>query len=113
MAAPTVACRLCGSLWPRSTHRWIDEGGGCPSCAGSPLCNSCGHPRSDHVRVYVKGGKRECRRRIGDFQTLSSAPCDCAGYVPLAGALADAEFAQAEVAGEEPLPALRLAPPPR
>lgn len=86
------------------------KGGGCPICGGSPLCDECGHPRRDHVRVFVKGGPRECRRRIGDFQSLSSAPCECRGYVPIEGSLGDAGFAQPDVVDEdEPLPALRIA----
>jgi hypothetical protein len=106
-----VACRYCGTSWRRREHRWITDGGGCPTCGGSPLCDTCGHPRRDHVRVYVQGGRRECRRRIGDFQTLSSAPCDCTGYVPLEGSLADASFAAPDPdLSAEPLPQLRLSP---
>lgn len=86
------------------------NGGGCPTCGGSPLCDTCGHPRRDHVRVYIKGGKRECRRRIGDFQTLTSTACSCTGYVPVEGSLADAGFAVSDpVHGDDALlPALRL-----
>jgi len=72
------------------------------------LCDACGHPRRDHVRVFVQGGARECRRRIGDFQTLSSAPCACTGYVQVDGPLADASFAQPDPdLHDEPLPQLR------
>jgi hypothetical protein len=89
------------------------EGSGCPTCGGSPLCDGCGHPRRDHVRVYVKGGERECRRRIGDFQTLTSSACPCSGYVPVEGALADAAFAQAdpEIGEDVPIARLRVAKP--
>jgi hypothetical protein len=88
----------------------VDEGGGCPTCGGSPLCDECGHPRRDHVRVYVKGGKHECRRRIGDFQSLTSSLCTCSGYAPVDGAIADATFAQPDVIEpDEPLPRLRVA----
>lgn len=82
-------------------------------CGGSPLCHTCGHPRRDHVRVFVQGGRRECRRRIGDFQTLSSAACECTGYVPVEGSLADALFAAPDFDySEEPFPQLRLGPRP-
>jgi hypothetical protein len=81
----------------------VINGGGCPTCGGSPLCDRCGHPRRDHVRVYVQGGTRECRRRIGDFQTLTSTACTCAGYIPVEGSLADAGFAQADPVIDEDL----------
>jgi hypothetical protein len=60
--------------------------------------------------VYVKGGERECRRRIGDFQTLTSKACACSGYVPVEGPLADAGFAQPDpvVGGEMPIARLRV-----
>ena len=59
----------------------------------------------------MRGGKHECRRRIGDFQTLTSELCDCSGYVPIEGALADATFAQPSTEAEEqPLPQLRVVP---
>jgi hypothetical protein len=53
---------------------------------------------------------RECRRRVGDFQTLTSTACPCPGYVPVEGALGDARFAQPDpaVGGEAPLPRLRV-----
>ena len=108
----SISCRVCGTPWPRPAHKWATSGGGCPTCGGSPLCDECGHPRRDHVRVYVKGGKRECRRRIGDFQSLTSMPCGCSGYVPVDGSLADASFAQPDppVPADAPLPPLRVAP---
>jgi hypothetical protein len=89
----------------------VTEGGGCPTCGGSPLCDTCGHSRGDHAHVYVKGGKHECRKRVGDFQTLTSAPCDCTGYEPIAGSLGEATFAQPDPPAdpEEPLPSLRIA----
>ncbi|HWG56130.1 MAG TPA: hypothetical protein VNT58_06365 [Gaiellaceae bacterium] len=103
-----ASCRLCGAAWPFRAR--TSFGAGCPTCGGSPLCDTCGHPRRDHVRVFVSGGTRECRRRVGDFQSLSSQPCECTGYVPVAGALVDATFAQPDPpAADAPLPKLRLA----
>jgi len=97
-------CRICGATWPYPSHYWITDGGGCRSCEGSPLCGSCGHPRSHHVAVFRKG-KRACNFRAFDLQSLSRSECDCPGYSVVDGELADAGFAQPDT---EPLPRLRL-----
>jgi hypothetical protein len=76
----------------------------CPACENSPLCDRCGHPRSDHVRVYVRGGPAGCGKIVGDFQSMRTWRCACEGFRPVTGTLADATFATAEV---EPLPPLR------
>ncbi len=96
-------CRVCGSTWPYPSHYWITEGGGCKTCGGSPLCDGCGHPRSDHVAVYKKGTRR-CKFRARDVQSLSYIACTCLGYVPIEDRIAEASFAQLEVG---PLPRLR------
>jgi hypothetical protein len=80
----------------------------CPRCAGSPLCDRCGHPRGDHAHVFVRGGLGGCRREVGDFQSLTHWTCDCAGFRPVAGGLRDATFAGTDNA-PAPLPPLRLA----
>ena len=103
-----ISCRQCGTRWPVGAHRGVMDGDGCPTCGGSPLCDGCGHPRRDHVRVYVKGGTRACRRRIGDFQTLTSAACSCTGYVPVEGSLADAGFAEPDTVIDDDAPMAQL-----
>jgi hypothetical protein len=75
-------------------------------CAGSPLCDRCGHPRSGHAGVFVRGVGARCCRPLGDFQSLSRYVCDCAGFRPIAGPLRDASFAEA-VEPTAPLPRLR------
>jgi hypothetical protein len=103
--AETRMCRICGSVWPFPSHYWITEGGGCKSCGGSPLCDGCGHPRSNHVAVFKKG-QPSCKFKAVDVQSLSHVSCACHGYVPVEGSLRDAQFAQPETG---PLPRLRLA----
>lgn len=98
-------CRICGAVWPNRSHYWITKGGGCKSCGGSPLCDSCGHPRAKHLAVFRKG-KRHCAFRAFDLQSLSRPHCDCRGYVPVDGSLSEAAFAQPDT---EPLQPLRLA----
>lgn len=105
MSAPRRRCRVCGAVWPDRSHYWITDGGGCRTCEGSPLCDSCGHPRSHHVAVFRKG-KRHCKFRAFDLQSLSRMDCDCPGYAVVDGQLADAGFAQVDCA---PIPQLRLA----
>ena len=101
--AASKACRVCGSVWPYPSHYWITDGGGCRTCGGSPLCDSCGHPRASHAAVYKKG-RRHCTFRAFDLQSLRHRECECRGYVPVEGALSDAAFAQPETG---PLPRLR------
>jgi hypothetical protein len=104
-------CRICGAIWPYPSHYWITEGGGCRTCGGSPLCDTCGHPRAKPVAVYKKG-KRRCAFRTYDMQSLAYLDCDCPGYAPVEGGLSEAEFARPD---SGPLPPLRLAntEPPR
>ena len=78
---------------------------GCKTCGGSPLCDSCGHPRSKHVAVFKKG-KRQCTFQAFDLQSLSRLHCECRGYLAVGGSLSEAAFAQPDT---EPLPPLRLA----
>jgi hypothetical protein len=56
----------------------------------------------------VEGGERQCRRRIGDFQTLTSRPCSCPAYEPVRGPLSKATFAQPDPEPEGPIPSLRV-----
>jgi hypothetical protein len=96
-------CRYCGSREGRELV--LVEGElACPRCAGSPLCDRCGHQRGMHTGVYDKH-KRTCRHVWFDFQSLSKITCDCTGFVPLNGALRDAEFVNAADDG----PPLRIA----
>jgi hypothetical protein len=90
------SCRYCGSELERAREP-LEV---CPSCEHSPLCDRCGHPRSDHRLAFVPGGPAGCTYPIRDFQTLSWWRCDCAGFTPLRGALRDAAFAEPD---SEPL----------
>ncbi|MGH3055972.1 MAG: hypothetical protein ACRDL7_13440 [Gaiellaceae bacterium] len=82
-------CRYCGDELARA-RRPLEI---CAKCEDSPLCDRCGHPRSDHSQVFVRGVHIGCNRRIGDFQTLTSGPCDCEGFHPISGSLSEASFA--------------------
>ena len=104
--AASHQCRVCGSYGPVPSHFGVTDGGGCRTCGGSPLCDACGHPRSKHVAVFKKG-RRKCRLRSFDMQSLSSLPCMCAGYRPIEGRFAEAAFAQPTT---EPILSIRLAP---
>lgn len=83
------ACRYCSTGHvDDSAPAWT-----CPACAGSPLCDRCGHPRSDHGQVFIRGVPAGCRREVGDFQSLTHWQCDCPGFRPVTTGLADAGFA--------------------
>jgi hypothetical protein len=84
------SCRYCGSELDRAREP-LEV---CPSCADSPLCDGCGHPRSHHRHVFVAGGPAGCTYAIRDFQSLSSRCCDCSGFTPVRGELRDAAFAE-------------------
>jgi hypothetical protein len=84
-------CRYCGDTLSRA-RRPLEI---CSKCENSPLCDRCGHPRSEHTRVFVRNGRAGCNRRVGDFQTLASWACACEGFRPVTGALAEAAFAAA------------------
>jgi hypothetical protein len=86
-------CRYCGSQDGRALVL-IEGELACPRCAGSPLCDRCGHPRGAHTGVYDKRA-RTCRNVWVDFQTGTKVTCECAGFAPVAGALRDSEFANA------------------
>jgi hypothetical protein len=58
------------------------------------------------VAVYKKG-RRSCRFNAFDMQMLTRLPCDCTGYVPIAGRFGDAAFAEPDFGMPPPL---RLAP---
>ncbi len=96
-------CRYCGYELPRA-RRPLEI---CAKCENSPLCDRCGHPRSDHSQVFVRGVHVGCNRRIGDFQTLTSGPCDCEGFRPITASLAEASFAAPDDDHEAPMPLLR------
>jgi hypothetical protein len=97
-------CRYCGSREGRALV--LVEGElACPRCAGSPLCDCCGHPRGRHTGVYDKSA-RSCKYVWFDVPSLSKITCDCAGFAPVTGALADAGFANA---ADDDTP-LRIAP---
>jgi hypothetical protein len=51
--------------------------------AASPVCARCGHGRDEHVDLLT-GRRGSCLGQHDDFQSLSSIPCDCAAFVPLA-----------------------------
>jgi hypothetical protein len=85
-------CRYCGSQLDRAREPLEIF----PSCADSPLCDACGHQRSDHCYVFISGGARGCGLVIRDFQSLSVRRCDCPGFSPVHGALRDAGFAEAD-----------------
>ena len=97
-------CRYCGDELDRP-RRPLEA---CARCENSPLCDRCGHPRSDHTRVFARRSRKGCTRIVGDFQTLRSWPCDCEGFRPIEGRLAEADFAASQVRATE-LPALRRA----
>jgi hypothetical protein len=81
-------CRYCGSELDRARESLAV----CLSCADSPLCDRCGHRRSDHSRVFVRRNASGCAHVIRDFQSLSVRRCDCTGFKPVRGPLRDAEF---------------------
>ena len=89
----------------------LDEGlGVCRDCENSPLCDRCGHPRGDHVRVFHKRGAAGCDWDVFDFPTMTSEPCACAGFRPVTTPLSEATFAQPEPDEVDPLElGLRLA----
>jgi len=83
-------CRYCGSQLDRA-RRPLEV---CPACADSPLCDNCGHARSDHRYVFISGGPAGCVVVLRDIQSLSARRCDCPGFAPVRGALRDAAFAE-------------------
>ncbi len=101
-------CRYCGDELPRA-RRPLEV---CAKCENDPLCDRCGHKRSDHRQVLVRG-ESTCNKRLGDFQTGMSWPCECEGFQPVKGLLSDATFASASVSPRvDPLSVrLRLAHP--
>lgn len=102
-------CRFCGSTAGRALA--LVEGElACPACAGSPLCDRCGHRRAAHSGVFRRGG-RSCGHVRVDFQTGVRLPCACEGFIPLTGGLRDATFLDRDP--DEGLPPLRIATPSR
>jgi hypothetical protein len=87
-----VTCRICGELWADDEYVDVGAGRGCARCGGDPLCDGCGHQRSEHAGVFG-GGATGCREKNYDFETLTAEPCACAGYVAGAGSFGDAAFA--------------------
>lgn len=86
-------CRFCGSREARALV--LVEGElACPRCAGSPLCDCCGHARGMHTGVYDNRARR-CKYVRVDFQTGWKVECNCAGFAPVTGAFRDAAFANA------------------
>lgn len=86
-------CRYCGSREAR-TLVLVEGELACPRCAGSPLCDCCGHARGMHTGVYDKGA-RTCKYVRVDFQTGWKVECNCTGFAPVTGAFRDAAFANA------------------
>jgi hypothetical protein len=83
-------CRFCGSRQGRALV--LVEGElACPRCAGSPLCDRCGHPRGAHTGVYDKG-TRSCKHVWFDTPSLSKIACNCVGFEPVEGDISDAGF---------------------
>jgi len=99
-------CRYCGSTSERLVVLEEDERA-CPTCAGSPLCDRCGHPRAAHVGVFTASG-RSCRHVWEEPQTGFRASCGCEGFVPIVVRLRDATFMGRELGDD--LPPLRIAP---
>lgn len=97
-------CRYCGDDLPRA-RRPLEV---CAKCENSPLCDRCGHPRSDHSQVFVRGVHVGCDKRIGDFQTGTSWRCDCEGFRPITGSLSEASFAAADEESGMAMPLLRV-----
>ena len=97
-------CRYCGDTLSRA-RRPLEI---CPKCEDSPLCDRCGHPRSEHTRVFVRDARTGCTRRVGDFQTFTSWACDCEGFRPVTGSLSEAAFAAATPDLEDGAPILPL-----
>jgi len=100
-------CRYCGDELSRA-RRPLEI---CAACEGSPLCDRCGHPRSDHNHVFVRGVRVGCNRRLGDFQTGMTWSCDCDGFRPIVGGLSEASFAAASDYDDAPITKLRSALP--
>lgn len=98
-------CRFCGSSDARR-RVLVDGEHACPSCAGSPLCDRCGHPRAAHTGVFQLR-ERGCTHVSTDFQTGVQVPCACEGFAPVDGALRDAGFLEREA--DDGLPPLRVA----
>jgi hypothetical protein len=96
-------CRYCGSSEGRLVA--LEEGDrACPRCAGSPLCDRCGHPRESHSGVFAPNG-RLCRYLWFDHPSLTKVACECEGFVPVVASFREASFA----ALDENEPPLRLA----
>ena len=87
-------CRYCGSADDRLMVLEAGERA-CPRCAGSPLCDACGHPRREHAGVFDKAA-RLCRYLWHDHQSLTQVSCNCVGFVPITTSFRDAAFAVAD-----------------
>jgi hypothetical protein len=72
-------CRHCG----RDGLPMPEPLGVCDACADSPLCDRCGHPREEHMQVFVRDIAPLCRWIVRDFQALTSVPCACPGFHPV------------------------------
>jgi hypothetical protein len=101
-------CRYCGDVLTRARAP-LEV---CASCADSPLCDRCGHPRADHTHVFTARAPRGCSRFINDFQSLSRSRCDCEGFLPIRTRLRDAAFTAPDPDPLE-LPLRTVDPPPR
>jgi hypothetical protein len=60
--------------------------------------------------VFVRDRRAGCNWRVGDFQTLTSWPCECEGFRPVTGALSEAAFTVAapDSNGSAPILPLRV-----
>lgn len=98
-------CRYCGSTSARELVL-VEGEMTCPACAGSPLCDRCGHPRRNHTGVFTPAG-RSCRHVWEEFQTGFRKACACEGFAPIVTELRDAGFTAREAT--DGLPPLRVA----
>jgi hypothetical protein len=96
-------CRYCGSFDGRLIALAAGDRA-CPRCAGSPLCDACGHPRESHHGVFARNGRR-CRHVWLDLPSLTKVTCNCEGFTPVVSSFREASFA----AVDEDEPPLRLA----
>ena len=100
-------CRYCGFTSDRLVV--LEQGErACPTCAGSPLCDQCGHPRAAYVGVFTSS-ERACQHVWEEPQTGYRATCSCDGFAPVVARLRDAAFTAREVGDD--LPPLRIARP--
>ena len=108
-----AVCRSCGATVAIWELRDAAQGGGCARCEGSPLCERCGHPRSEHSGVYAGARQRGCKVKIFALEDLAVSRCGCSGYQRATAPLAQAAFATEDVpVVDTAIPELRVIDPP-